>query len=308
MPRRRNAFTLVELPAVSKRGFTLVELLVVIGIIALLISMLLPALNKARASAVTVQCAAKLRQIGNAFSLYENAYGGWSPAARPALPKTRNADGTLNWGGAIDYPGWHSFLVPMLKRTNNSLEDWSSLFECPVQADIGRPFHSDYTLQGFIDTNSGVKLKWGAQNWSPSNSSEYWEGSSVWTRTAGKASHPHETARAFDGPIETWAFSNFRQPYYVQPNTDSSGASFFATAMSPPNASMDSNSKLRNRIDYRHGSKPGYVSYAGGSGTFRLGLKGVANVLFLDGHVESMPPFSGTPQDTARWIRMRSLR
>lgn len=67
MPRRRCAFTLVEL-------------LVVIGIIAVLIAMLLPALNKAREQAKLISCASQERQIFYFFSLYAGDYNGYYPA------------------------------------------------------------------------------------------------------------------------------------------------------------------------------------------------------------------------------------
>jgi prepilin-type N-terminal cleavage/methylation domain-containing protein/prepilin-type processing-associated H-X9-DG protein len=66
-------------PRVSARGFTLVELLVVIGVIALLIAILMPALNAARSQANTIRCASNLHDIGRAMQMYANDFKGRIP-------------------------------------------------------------------------------------------------------------------------------------------------------------------------------------------------------------------------------------
>lgn len=99
----------------KRLGFTLVELLVVIGIIAVLISMLLPSLSKAMANAKKVQCMSNMRQVYNQILLYSDANKGWlfpvGPEAMSAtwgkmMPTTLgykpvydyNKDGKVDWG------------------------------------------------------------------------------------------------------------------------------------------------------------------------------------------------------------------
>lgn len=94
----------------GRQGFTLVELLVVIGIIAVLIGILLPSLNKARAQANTIKCASNLRSIGQGFSMYQAQYKGFLPAAYENQGWYLDGASQVPTVGKAGYIHWSSFI------------------------------------------------------------------------------------------------------------------------------------------------------------------------------------------------------
>ncbi len=108
--------------ASARRAFTLIELLVVIAIIAILIGLLLPAVQKVRGAAYRMQCANHLKQIGLALHNYESAQRVFPPAYTTANTRLDGSAFGIAYGDEYRNgpPGWAwgVFLLPYLEQEN----------------------------------------------------------------------------------------------------------------------------------------------------------------------------------------------
>jgi type II secretory pathway pseudopilin PulG len=100
---------------VTRFAFSLTELVVVLGLLAVLLAILVPVLSRARGSGQSVQCASNLRQIGISFVSYAGDYDGYVPRDHTPPP----------W--AEDRPSWVVLVGPYLEPTN--VERWQEALQ-----------------------------------------------------------------------------------------------------------------------------------------------------------------------------------
>jgi prepilin-type N-terminal cleavage/methylation domain-containing protein/prepilin-type processing-associated H-X9-DG protein len=143
--RGHSAGILPAMQLSRRRGFTLVELLVVIGIIALLISILIPVLGRARDQANKVACMSNLRQVAIGFMLYAGSNKDMCPFGSRS-DNQGNADLPEDWvhyrGGIANQGLWSSAIAPFLSGKGSGLEN---VLRCPSDNFANRDWANAYT-------------------------------------------------------------------------------------------------------------------------------------------------------------------
>jgi len=237
----------------TSKAFTLVELLVVIGIIALLISMLLPVLNKARAAAQNVVCMSNLRQTSICFMFFASDNKDHLPASEAFYGAPLPSAQFPGYSG----PSWTNAWINWSVATRQYLANkWDSptpqVYICPsIKGFIGSADYG-YTVNGQLMPD----VSWG----------------SPWGAKVGKIKHAATKCVMFDGKLITsWGIAvgqTMKWPPTVN-GVDYGNWAHFGEVI-PWHARYNGDGGPDEGIGYRH---------AGGT---------KANVMFADWHIESV--------------------
>ncbi len=281
----------------ARRGFTLVELLVVIGILALLISMLLPALNRAKQAANSLKCQSNLRQIGQAWQLYAAANKDSMPWGQSPNVPGYKADGTPG-------NGYKERIQETLSRVlgPDEIKESYGGTSNPVRAAISPVFQdTDTTGHGLRHYTANIRV-FGDYDWTDPYRAN------VLGRTGEAAKFHPARLSSLRPSTEIAAFfcsnqTNFDDStahpinyaaapttsYYIDPGTDGSlnGARREGFYMIRGLNEAEENGLIN--APYL------YMEFQGGPGpTTGVGIRArhmgnkVVNIVFVDGHVESL--------------------
>lgn len=282
-----------------KRGaFTLVELLVVIGIIAVLIGVLLPALAGARKQAAAVKCATQLREIFNAMQMYALENHGYLPPPQlvPTGGRVYNVDG-------IDYPVpgtpygayWFTFLTKYVTKAKTGMAAQTSGEDAQARRTI---FWGCTEWGGYTSPAAKVQIGYGMNHY-PTFTENYpapglypprAESTFIQTWTPGRP----DLQQGNFAKLKTYARLGSKRALVMDSQF------WLAEAQPPPASGVIPGQKLYDGQStysgiggqtladfYRHGKFPP-VRVGGATGYYQpTGGKVAFNILYCDGHVNT---------------------
>lgn len=279
-----------QIPATSPSGFTLVELLVVVGIIAILVGLLLPALNKAREQANSIKCMSNLRQISTALFEYCAQNNGWIVPAFN-LPQQPGVATNYVAGPNVIMDGWPSILdrdgfVPSAQA------DINTAFYCPNTVDIngmagGQTGTYAANPRGWIewpmefagptygDSDPQIAVTWPAMGFNKIIKSSYWF--NAYNPIGGSVASIPQNDLYYSASYGFGPDTNSGEYIGLHKTTNIKHSSLLivvADGVYMGRQTVDEVGMTNSRIGFRH-SGP-------------TGANTVANVGFADGHVEAL--------------------